>query len=196
MAVQSITSRGIWAGALAATFLLSAFGAEAWAETLRVGKAFPSAFGFVPIDVGVEEGIFKKQGLEIEITSLGGAPALIQAITAGSIDIGLESGTDLGMIPKGFPVKGVGATMGPPLEIKERKVRTCRSARARTLLCRTRSSSQRTGDEHAHYRRISTALSLDSYWRWRCSATCARRRTPAGTHGAAASHFFGRNSVV
>src|SRR5262249_22567629 len=56
-------------------------------------------------------------GLEIEITSLGGAPALIQAITAGSIDIGLQSGTDLGMIPKGFPVKGVGQTMGPPLEI-------------------------------------------------------------------------------
>jgi NitT/TauT family transport system substrate-binding protein len=117
MAFQSMTSRRVCAVALAATFLLSAFGAEASAETLRVGKAFPSAFGFVPIDVGVQEGIFKKQGLEIEITSLGGAPALIQAITAGSIDIGLESGTDLGMIPKGFPVKGVGATMGPPLEI-------------------------------------------------------------------------------
>jgi NitT/TauT family transport system substrate-binding protein len=117
MAVQSMTSRRIRAVALAAGFLLSAVGAEASAETLRVGKAFPSAFGFVPIDVGVQEEIFKKQGLDIEITSLGGAPALIQAITAGSIDIGLESGTDLGMIPKGFPVKGVGATMGPPLEI-------------------------------------------------------------------------------
>jgi NitT/TauT family transport system substrate-binding protein len=100
-----------------ATFLMGALVAAAPAETLRVGKAFPSAFGFVPIDVGVKEGIFKKQGLDIEITSLGGAPALMQAITAGSIDIGLESGTDLGMIPKGFPVKGVGATMGPPLEI-------------------------------------------------------------------------------
>lgn len=100
-----------------AAFLMGALVAGASAETLRVGKAFPSAFGFVPIDVGVEEGIFKKQGLDIEITSLGGAPALIQAITAGSIDIGLESGTDLGLIPKGFPVKGVGATMGPPLEI-------------------------------------------------------------------------------
>lgn len=100
MTLQSMTSRRIRAVAMAAVCLLSAYGAEASAETLRVGKAFPSAFGFVPIDVGVQEGIFKKQGLEIEITSLGGAPALIQAITAGSIDIGLESGTDLGMIPK------------------------------------------------------------------------------------------------
>jgi NitT/TauT family transport system substrate-binding protein len=117
MAVRSVTLRRIWAIAPVAAFLLSASAAEASAETLRVGKAFPSAFGFVPIDVGVQKGIFRKQGLEIEITSLGGAPALIQAITAGSIDIGLESGTDLGMVPKGFPVKGVGATMGPPLEI-------------------------------------------------------------------------------
>jgi ABC-type nitrate/sulfonate/bicarbonate transport system substrate-binding protein len=101
MAVHSLTSRRIWAVSALATFLLGAFGAAASAETLRVGKAFPSAFGFVSVDVSMQEGIFKIHGLDIEITSLGGAPALIQAITAGSIDIGLESGTDLGTIPKG-----------------------------------------------------------------------------------------------
>jgi NitT/TauT family transport system substrate-binding protein len=110
-------SRTVVAAAMALSFVAIPAGMRAKADTLRVGKAFPSAFGFIPIDVGVQQGIFKKQGLDIEITSFGGAPALIQGITAGSIDIGLESGTDLGLIPKGFPAKGVGATMSPPLEI-------------------------------------------------------------------------------
>src|SRR6266403_175167 len=29
-------------------------------ETLRVGKAVPEAFSFVPLDVGIRQGIFKK----------------------------------------------------------------------------------------------------------------------------------------
>lgn len=89
----------------------------ALAETLRAGKAFPTAFGFVPLDVGVREGIFKKYGLDIEITSFGGAPMLVQGLTAGSIDIGLDGGSDIAMIAKGLPGKGVGALGNEPLEI-------------------------------------------------------------------------------
>ncbi len=87
------------------------------AESLRVGKAFPSAFGFVPLDVGAREGIFKKYDLDIEITSFGGAPMLVQALTADAVDIGLDGGSDIAMIAKGMPGKGVGALGNAPLEI-------------------------------------------------------------------------------
>jgi NitT/TauT family transport system substrate-binding protein len=87
------------------------------AETIRAGKAFPTAFGFVPLDVGIREGIFKKYGLDVEATSFGGAPMLIQALTAGSVDIGLDGGSDIAMIAKGLPGKGVGALGNAPLEI-------------------------------------------------------------------------------
>ena len=46
--------------------------ASASAETLRVGKAGREAFSFVPADVGARTGIFKKHGLDIEISSFGG----------------------------------------------------------------------------------------------------------------------------
>lgn len=91
--------------------------ASASADTLKVGKAFPTAFGFVPLDVGIREGIFKKQGLDIEATAFGGAPMLVQALTAGAVDIGLDGGSDIAMIAKGLPGKGVGALGNAPLEI-------------------------------------------------------------------------------
>ena len=55
-------SRGrfaLLAGAALAALLLVASPASA-AETLRVGRAVPQAFSFVPIDVGIKYGIFKK----------------------------------------------------------------------------------------------------------------------------------------
>ena len=79
----------------------------ATAETLKVGKAFPTAFGFVPLDVGIRERIFKKYDLSIEATSFGGAPMLIQALTAGAVDIGSAIEADIAMIAKGLPGKGV-----------------------------------------------------------------------------------------
>jgi uncharacterized membrane protein (DUF441 family) len=38
-------------------------------ELLRVGKAVPEAFSFVPLDVGVRNGFFKKYGIEIETSA-------------------------------------------------------------------------------------------------------------------------------
>lgn len=108
-------------GMMLAVLVMAAAGAApasaAAATVLRVGKAFPTAFGFVPLDVGVQEGIFKKNGLDIQGTSFGGAPMLEQALTAGSVDIGLDGGTDIAMIPRGLPGKGVAALGNAPLEI-------------------------------------------------------------------------------
>lgn len=98
---------------LIAAALLAA--ASASAETLRVGKAGREAFSFVPVDVGVRNGIFKKQGLDIEIANFGGDAKLQQAMAADSIDIALGSGPGLAFIVKGSPVKGIAAMAGPPL---------------------------------------------------------------------------------
>jgi NitT/TauT family transport system substrate-binding protein len=87
------------------------------AETLRVGKSVPQAFGFVPVDIGTRNGIFKRNGLDIEITAFGGAPKLDQALAADAVDIGLNSGADMAFIVKGLPVKGVAAMANAPLEL-------------------------------------------------------------------------------
>ncbi len=85
------------------------------AETLRVGKAGREAFSFVPADVGQRTGIFKKHGVEIEISNFGGDARLQQAMAADGIDVALGSGPGLAFIVKGSPVKGIAAMAGPPL---------------------------------------------------------------------------------
>ena len=85
------------------------------AETLHVGKAGREAFSFVPADVGQRTGLFKKQGIDLEIASFGGDARIQQALAADGIDIGLGSGPGLAFIVKGSPVKGIAAMADPPL---------------------------------------------------------------------------------
>jgi ABC-type nitrate/sulfonate/bicarbonate transport system substrate-binding protein len=89
--------------------------APALADTLRVGKAGRTAFSFVPAEVGSQTGIFKNNGLDLDISSFGGDAKVQQAMAADSIDIGLGSGPGLAFIAKGSPVKGIAAMAGPPL---------------------------------------------------------------------------------
>src|SRR6266545_4023071 len=100
-------------GAAALSLLLaSPVGA---AEKLRVGKAVPEAFSFVPLDVGMRKGIFAKNGLEIESIAFAGDARMQQAAAADSIDILLGSGPAMAFIIKGAPIKGVAGMAGPPL---------------------------------------------------------------------------------
>jgi len=85
------------------------------AETLRVGKAGRDAFSFVPTDVGAQTGLFKKHGIDLEISSFGGDARVQQAMAADGVDIGLGSGPGLAFIVKGSPVKGIAAMADPPL---------------------------------------------------------------------------------
>jgi len=91
------------------------FAPIASAETLRVGKAGRDAFSFVPTDVGAQVGLFKKHGIDLEISSFGGDARVQQAMAADGIDIGLGSGPGLAFIVKGSPVKGIAAMADPPL---------------------------------------------------------------------------------
>jgi NitT/TauT family transport system substrate-binding protein len=86
-------------------------------ESLKVGKSVPQAFGFTPLNVGVEEGIFKKHGLDVEIVDFGGAPRLAQGLISNAVDMGLGSGPDMANIVKGATIKAVGASAGAPMEL-------------------------------------------------------------------------------
>jgi NitT/TauT family transport system substrate-binding protein len=85
------------------------------AELLRVGKAGREAFSFVPVDIGVHTGIFKKYDLDIAISSFGGDARLQQAMAADGIDVSLASGPGMAFIAKGSPARAIAAMAGPPL---------------------------------------------------------------------------------
>jgi len=102
---------------LAAAALLFAASAAVAADTLRVGKSTLTSFSYTLLEVGMQSGIFRKHGLEIESSAFGGGPRLIQAMTADAIDVGLDGGTDMALIVKGAPMKAIAALSGAPLEM-------------------------------------------------------------------------------
>jgi NitT/TauT family transport system substrate-binding protein len=84
------------------------------AETLRVGVSVPAAVAFVPLQVGIDTGIFAKHGLDIVRADLGGAARAHQALAAGSLDLVVAGGPDLALVAKGQHAIAVGAiTTGP-----------------------------------------------------------------------------------
>ena len=101
--------------ALAAMLLLALALPAAAQEKVRVGKAVPEAFSFVPLDVGMQKGFFKKRGLDVESIAFAGDAKMQQAAAAGSLDFLLGSGPGMGFIAKGSPVKAIAAMAGPPL---------------------------------------------------------------------------------
>ena len=61
-------------------------------EQLRVGVSIPAAIAFVPLQVGIETGIFKKHGLDIVRADLGGAARAQQALAAESSTLSSPAG--------------------------------------------------------------------------------------------------------
>lgn len=108
-------ARGLLLGLAGLTVLAFGLPAPANAEMLRIGKAGRTAFSFVPVDVGSQTGILKRNGLDLQVASFGGDAKVQQAMAADSIDVGLGSGPGLAFIVKGSPVKGIAAMAGPPL---------------------------------------------------------------------------------
>ena len=100
--------------AVAVVALSLVHGAACADVNLRVGKAQPNQFAFVPADIGVETGIFKKHGLDVETSAFGGDARMVQALTADGIDIALGGGPALATIVKGAPMKAVAALANQP----------------------------------------------------------------------------------
>src|SRR6202043_3523777 len=68
--------------AAALTGLILAAGPAGAQTTLRLGKAQANQFAFIPADVGVETGIFKKHGIDLDISAFAGDAKMVQALTA------------------------------------------------------------------------------------------------------------------
>ncbi|HLI21965.1 MAG TPA: ABC transporter substrate-binding protein [Stellaceae bacterium] len=85
------------------------------ADVLRVGRPQADSFSFVPLDVGIDQGIFKRHGLEIETTNVAGDAKLQQAMAADAVDVGLGSGPAMAFIAKGVPALAIAAQANQPL---------------------------------------------------------------------------------
>ena len=83
--------------------------ARAAGEPLRVGKAVVENVGFIPLDVGMELGIFAKHGLAVEELNFAGGAKIAQAMTAGAVDISLSAGPDMQFVAKGAPEIAIGS---------------------------------------------------------------------------------------
>jgi NitT/TauT family transport system substrate-binding protein len=86
------------------------------ATPLRVGKGGQNAFSFTLLDLGIAEGLFGRHGLDVQSVDFSGGTRVQQALVAGSIDLGLAGGTDLGALANGAPVKAVAAMADRPLD--------------------------------------------------------------------------------
>jgi NitT/TauT family transport system substrate-binding protein len=102
---------------IVAGYVFAGAGVACANELIRVGKAQTTAWTFLPVDVGVAQGLFAKQGLDIEVISLGGDAKVQQTLAAKSIDFGLGSGPGMAFVAKGSPAIGVAAFAGPPRNI-------------------------------------------------------------------------------
>src|SRR5690242_16451144 len=83
--------------------------------SLRVGKAVVENIGFIPLDVGMEYGIFEKNGLAIEELNFAGGAKIAQAMTADALDISLSAGPDMAFIAKGAPEIAIASIAESPV---------------------------------------------------------------------------------
>lgn len=82
-------------------------------DKVHAGTAV-ALWAFLPLQIGLEEGIWQKYGIDLDITNNGSDAKLQQAMTAGSIDFGLGSGVAMAFAAKGAPVHAVAAFAGEP----------------------------------------------------------------------------------
>jgi ABC-type nitrate/sulfonate/bicarbonate transport system substrate-binding protein len=105
---------------LAGTIAIAALAAvalsrDAAAQTkLRLGKAQANQFAFLPADIGAEAGIFKRHGIDLDISAFAGDAKMVQGLTAGSIDVALGGSPSFASIVKGAPMKAVAVFSGAP----------------------------------------------------------------------------------
>lgn len=106
------------AGAAAVALALTVGAGQALAlDKLVVAKSVSTAFTFTPIDVGQHAGIWEKNNLELEVKAFRGAAQTMQAMTAGAIEVGLNSGPSMAFVAKGVPAKGISAFASAPLNM-------------------------------------------------------------------------------
>ena len=88
------------------------------AEPLRIGKSVIENIGYIPLDVGMETGIFERNGLAVQAINFEGAARLHQAMIAGSalIVVLFLADVGLGLLTRVAPALNA-FSLGFPLKI-------------------------------------------------------------------------------
>jgi NitT/TauT family transport system substrate-binding protein len=91
---------------VATTFAASSVAAGA-ADTINVSAGQKGAWDEMVLQQGVDAGIFKKAGIELNISYTAGGPDTIQAVATGGADMGFGIGTTavIAAFAKGAPIK-------------------------------------------------------------------------------------------
>jgi NitT/TauT family transport system substrate-binding protein len=101
---------------LASLLAASALAAAATAlaqEKIRVAIGQRQVWDSQVIPLGIEAGIFKKHGLEVDITWTAGGAETLQAVLTGSVDYAMTNGVEgvLAAYAKGAPLRIIGSEM-------------------------------------------------------------------------------------
>ena len=104
------------AALLSAILLACLLAAPARAETLRVGKAVGVAFSFVPLDVGIRQGLFAQNGIRDRIRPPSRAMRACSRRWRPTASTSRSApGPAMAFVAKGSPIKAVAAMAGAPL---------------------------------------------------------------------------------
>src|ERR1700742_3236783 len=102
-----------WIALMLCVLALGASSAHA-EDALRVGKAVAGPFDFVPLDIGMDKGFFKAQGIDVTEVDFDGSAKLQQGLGANAVDVGLGSGPELAFVAKGNTDLAIAVFAGPP----------------------------------------------------------------------------------
>src|SRR3981081_1031190 len=87
------------------------------ADLLKVASPQRGSWeGAIP-ELGQQQGIFRKHGLDLDILYTAGGGETLQAVISGAVDIGLSAGTlgVMGAFAKNAPIRIIGGrSTGPP----------------------------------------------------------------------------------
>jgi NitT/TauT family transport system substrate-binding protein len=113
--------------------------------TLRLGKAQANQFAFIPADIGVDAGIFKRHGIDLDISAFAGDAKMTQALTAGGLDVALGGCPSFQAIVKGAPMKAVAVFSSAPniimlVVLKDSPLKTAEDLKGRKVSVSTAGS--------------------------------------------------------
>jgi NitT/TauT family transport system substrate-binding protein len=86
---------------------------EAQLDKLKVSVGARGAFDNQVSEVGQQQGIFKKHGLDLEVLYTQGGGETLTTVIAGAVDVGISVGTlgVIGAFAKGAPIRVIGGSM-------------------------------------------------------------------------------------
>jgi NitT/TauT family transport system substrate-binding protein len=107
-------------------------------DHIRVSNAAPASAFFAALYLGIDKGIFKKYQLDVEPLDIFGPAKSQEAMTAGSIDFELGSGSELVYVAKGTKELCVADIVGPPTLVdlvvrKDGPIKTIADLKGKTI---------------------------------------------------------------